>query len=198
MSPAGWLPRNGISSGTLRSVIEYGLPFYCQRWINNSWEFSCVECVCSLGLPRSQCIIGVSGWLHLKSCWVHTQVTKNVLSSFGYWGQNVDLSLKPIRIHAMEGRGSPHIYTICNSAINWLDCGNSFSEIQTDCLWQTICILERQLLVSIMQNQHSSYLISSIRNSDESCPLGVWLFHDNAPVQKSLVAQQALCNCEFV
>ena len=30
-SPAGWLPRTGISSGTLRSVIEYGLPlpFYC-------------------------------------------------------------------------------------------------------------------------------------------------------------------------
>ena len=24
-SPAGWLPRSGISSGTLRSVIEYGL-----------------------------------------------------------------------------------------------------------------------------------------------------------------------------
>jgi len=27
-SPAGWLPRTGISSGTLCSVIEYGLPFY--------------------------------------------------------------------------------------------------------------------------------------------------------------------------
>ena len=26
--PAGWLPRTGISSGTLRSVIEYRLPFY--------------------------------------------------------------------------------------------------------------------------------------------------------------------------
>jgi len=26
MSPAGWVPRTGISSGTLRSVIEYGLP----------------------------------------------------------------------------------------------------------------------------------------------------------------------------
>ena len=26
-SPAGWLPRTGISSGTLRSVIEYGLAF---------------------------------------------------------------------------------------------------------------------------------------------------------------------------
>ena len=27
-SPAGWLPRTGISSGTVRSVIEYELPFY--------------------------------------------------------------------------------------------------------------------------------------------------------------------------
>ena len=27
-SPAGWLPRTGISSGTIRSVIEHGLPFY--------------------------------------------------------------------------------------------------------------------------------------------------------------------------
>jgi len=26
-SPAGWLPRTGISSGTLRSAVEYGLPF---------------------------------------------------------------------------------------------------------------------------------------------------------------------------
>jgi len=36
MSPARWLPRTGISSGTLRSVIEYGrpLPFlalFCRR-----------------------------------------------------------------------------------------------------------------------------------------------------------------------
>ena len=27
-SPAGWLPGIGISCGTLRSVIEYGSPFY--------------------------------------------------------------------------------------------------------------------------------------------------------------------------
>jgi len=71
-------------------------------------------------------------------------------------------------------------------------------DIQMDCLWQTICILERQLLVSITQNQHLSYSLSSSRNSDESCHLWVWRFHDNAPAHKSLVAQQALCNCEFV
>jgi len=27
-SPVGWLPSTGINFGTLRSVIEYGLPFY--------------------------------------------------------------------------------------------------------------------------------------------------------------------------
>jgi len=92
----------------------------------------------------------------------------------------------------------PTFTRICKSAINWLDYGKSFSGIQTDCLWQTICILERQLLVSTMQNQHSNHSMSSSRNSDESCHFGIWLFHDNAPAHKSLVAQQTLCNCEFV
>ena len=31
-SPAGWLPRTGISSRTLRWVIEYGLPFYFKNY----------------------------------------------------------------------------------------------------------------------------------------------------------------------
>jgi len=61
-------------------------------------------------------MIGVSGRLHLKSCWAHTQVTKNcfvVVWLLG-WGQNMDLPLglvRQIRINAVEGRGSPHIYT---------------------------------------------------------------------------------------
>jgi len=38
---------------------------------------------------------------------------------------------------------------------------------------------------------------ASSRNTDESCHLGVRLFHGNAPAHKSLVAQQALCECEF-
>ena len=42
----------------------------------------------------------------------------------------------------------PTFTSMCNSATNWLDYGNSFSGKQTDCLWQTICILERHLLVS--------------------------------------------------
>jgi len=35
-------------------------------------------CMCLLGSPKiSVHVIGIAGWLHLKSCWVHTQVTKN-------------------------------------------------------------------------------------------------------------------------
>ena len=38
--PAGWLQRTGISSGTLRSVIEYGLPlaFYYFE-LHSYWRF---------------------------------------------------------------------------------------------------------------------------------------------------------------
>jgi len=36
-SLAGWLPRTGISSGTLRSVIEYGQPFYSYLRISQWW-----------------------------------------------------------------------------------------------------------------------------------------------------------------
>ena len=38
-SPAGWLPRTGISSGTLRSVIEYGLPFLPLECIMSELSF---------------------------------------------------------------------------------------------------------------------------------------------------------------
>ena len=93
----------------------------------------------------------------------------------------------------------PTFTRICKLAINWLDCGNIF-------FWDTDGLLMTDYLHPgktttgqfITQNQHSSYSMSSSRNSVESCYLGVWLFHDNAPVHKSLVAQQALCNCEFV
>jgi len=70
----------------------------------------------------------------------------------------------------------PTFTLMCISAINWLDCSNTFSGIQTFGLWQTISILERQLLVSITQNQRSSYSMSSNRNIVENCHLGVWLF----------------------
>ena len=46
-SPAGWLPRTGISSGTLRSVIEYGLflPFY-RNWLLASLGINSITSIC--------------------------------------------------------------------------------------------------------------------------------------------------------
>ena len=37
-SPAGWMPRIGISFRTLRSVIEYGLPLLCLYIITLLWH----------------------------------------------------------------------------------------------------------------------------------------------------------------
>jgi len=56
-------------------------------------------------------MMSISGWLHL--CWVHTQVTKNCFAVVLLLETKRELSLGPIkqiRIHAMEGRGLPHIY----------------------------------------------------------------------------------------
>jgi len=56
----------------------------------------------------------IGGWLYLEMLGSYTRDKELFLSLFGYWGQNVDLPLalvKQMRIHAVEGRGSPHIYT---------------------------------------------------------------------------------------
>ena len=42
-SPAGWLPRTGISSGTLRSVIEYGLALPFLQSITTLWPPSLIR-----------------------------------------------------------------------------------------------------------------------------------------------------------
>ena len=43
--PAGPLPRTGISSGTLRSVIEYGLPFtfYLSKLVIKSYSVPIIK-----------------------------------------------------------------------------------------------------------------------------------------------------------
>ena len=60
-SPAGWLPRTGISSGTLCSVIEYlPLPFF--TWWLTDWltlvRFHCVCCCtpCCLCVYMFHCL----------------------------------------------------------------------------------------------------------------------------------------------
>jgi len=79
--------------------------FYYQHWINNSWEFLSAACVCSLGLPKSQCTwSALAGGFILRAAGFIHKWQKTVLSSFAYWGQNVDLP-------PVERRGSPHIYT---------------------------------------------------------------------------------------
>jgi len=116
------------------------------------------------------CFIALSFFFLCAKCcpiWCrHVEVTAN--DKVGRFGGG----------HGVDGCTSertwiaPHLHESVNQPLT----GNSFSGIQTHCLWQTICILERQLLVSITQNQHWSYSISSSRNRDESSHLAVWVF----------------------
>ena len=54
-SPAGWLPRTGISCGTLRLVIEYGLPFYVwPLWANMTSSTNWIRyCIVVRGKPSN-------------------------------------------------------------------------------------------------------------------------------------------------
>jgi len=134
---------------------------------------------------------------------VHTHVTKNCFVVVWLMGTNMWIyhwaPLSKSEFMQWKDVDCPTFTRICKSAINWLDYGNSFSGIQTDCLLHPDYLHPGETTAGqYMQNQHSSYSMSSSRNSDDSCHLGVWCFHDNAPLHKSFVAQQALCNCEFV
>ena len=65
MLPAGWLPRTEISSETLRSVIEYGLPlpFTIKQaaWYRWQWTWTAQW----LGPRLNSCLLGRSGAVHL-------------------------------------------------------------------------------------------------------------------------------------
>jgi len=51
-SPAGWLPGTGISSGTLRSAVEYGLPSPLMQYCNSCY-WRCAEEVGETNCPTS-------------------------------------------------------------------------------------------------------------------------------------------------
>jgi len=130
----------------------------------------------------------VGGFISRAAGLIH-KWQRTVLSSFGYWAGDKTWiyhwdPLGKLELMQWKDVDRPTFTRICKSTINWLDYGNSSSWIQMDCLWQTICSPWRQLLVSMTQNRHSSYSMSSSRNSDKSCHLGVRLFHNNAPVHK--------------
>ena len=66
-SPAGWLPRTGISSGTLRSAIEYGLalPFL---YLSESVQLRVPYSHCSHSMRQGLCNDTVSICLAVPSC----------------------------------------------------------------------------------------------------------------------------------
>jgi len=92
----------------------------------------------------------------------------------------------------------PTFTWICKSANNWVRLWQRFFW-DTDGLLMTDYLHPGKTTTGQYYTEPTFKLLDvNKRNSDKSCHLGVWLFHDNAPAHKSLVAQQAVCNCEFV
>ena len=109
--------------------------FYCERWQIIPESFL----VLPVYAPKiSVHTIGIGGWPSRAAGFIRMW-QRTVLSSFGYWGQSVDLPLGLLsKLEFMQWKDvDRHTFRptqICNSAINWLDYGNSFSGIQTGCL----------------------------------------------------------------
>jgi len=55
----------------------------------------CCMCLLVGSLKISVHMISIGGWLHLKSCWVHTQVTKNCFVVVWLMGTNRGFTIGP-------------------------------------------------------------------------------------------------------
>ena len=67
-STAGWLPRTGISSGTVRSAVEYGLPVpFTGVWV--------VLCCRHSTMPASWSLSAKSSRIKSQTSWQHAPAT---------------------------------------------------------------------------------------------------------------------------
>ena len=118
-------------------------------------------CMCLLiGSPKILVhMIGIGGWLHLKSCWVHTHdkelFCRRLVTGDKTWIYHKAL-LSKLEFMPWKNVDRPTFTRICKSAVNWLDYGNIFLGYRRTADDR----LKRQLLVSFTQNQHSSYWTS--------------------------------------
>ena len=85
-SPAGWLPRTGISSGTLRSVIEYGLPLISWGLVTSNRKTSDFSAVCCC--PR---------WVRFTRGLCRSVISDLLLPGESLWASTLQLSPVPGR-----------------------------------------------------------------------------------------------------
>jgi len=83
-------------------------------------------------------MIGIGGWLHLKSRWVHTRVhdkglfCRRLVTGDKTWIYHWAAISKLLfmQLKDVQDRPTFKLTRICKSAINWLDYGTSFSGVQ--------------------------------------------------------------------
>ena len=186
-SPADWLPRTGISSGTLRSVIEYGPPLpsflftigYPSESVSSSkwhawfasrcpgrrlstWPTTAVSCPTALGALCSQLTFPLA-W-----CRQHSAVTATELL------QPRDLACKTVFQSSCVIPTSP---TDCYDD-SWRDTFFVKHELEHGALWLLICgAIEKHLLTYL------AHPAMAMVDEDGSCQLSA----DSQPKSIALV-----------
>jgi len=87
--------------------------FYCERWQIIPESFLVLP-VYARWVSQNLSAHDRHWRVTISSCWVHTHVTKNCFVVVWLLGTKRGFTIGPIkqiRIHAVEGCGSPHIYT---------------------------------------------------------------------------------------
>ena len=128
----GKLMSNGVRN--CKSVTR----FYCQHWTNDSREFHVWH---ESAHSVSQNLSHIGGGGFVSSCLVSYTCDKELfchrlVTGDKTWIYHWD-SLSKLEFTQWKDVDCPTFTQIWNLAINWLDYGNSFSGIQTNCLWQS-------------------------------------------------------------
>ena len=98
-SPAGWLPRTGISSGTLRAVIEYGLPLPLPYLCTGQKLYRCC--------PLANNVDYVDSW-QVWTC-PSMSLPQNCTFPWGDPSQPETWFLGPTRVHTLNSTSSTSV-----------------------------------------------------------------------------------------
>ena len=133
-SPEGYPYSRWPSDGTkhvqlLLRKVDFGKPksngvrnckrvtnFYCSRWINNSWEFSCVEYMSDRWFSQNLSARDRHWWVASSQELLGSYTSDRevfccrLVTVDKTWIYHILGPIRQIRIHAVEVRGLPQIY----------------------------------------------------------------------------------------
>ena len=159
--------------------------------------------VCARWVPRTskQLKIGCAESHHLKSSWISSRLTKTIL---------YDILLLEMKPGFAIGTRKLNKSRCSGDMIHLLHQENSKHRHQLARLWRHLILDSKGVLLidylpdkTTINGQYYANLLLKLLQAikDKGCRMlthGVWLLHDNSPVHKLTIDQQAVCDCGFL